>query len=117
MKNLRINLAQFAALLLAPCALFGWTLSVVNKSPYNAYLRVSYSSCNADNIFIAPGGQANVNADWCLVTQISGVLVVNSKNSGENIPINWQVWGGHIKFSATIAQQPNGKFGINASYW
>lgn len=118
MKNMRqINLAILAALLLAPCAVFGWTLPVYNKSPHTAYLRVSYSACNADNIVIPPGGQVNVDAAWCLVTQISGVLMVNPNNQQESIRLNWQVWGGHVNFSATIAKQQDGTFGINASYW
>lgn len=116
MKNIKINLVILAALLLVPCALFGWVLPVYNTSPYTAYMRVSYSSCNADNITIPPGGQVNVDAYWCLVTQISGNLIVNPKDHRENIPINWQVWGGHVNFSATIAKQQNGKFGINADY-
>ena len=116
MKNMKINLAILAALLLAPCAVFGWTLPVYNTSPYPAYMRVSYSSCDADNIVIPPGGQVNVDAYWCLVTQISGVLVVNPKDHREDIRINWQVWGGHKSFWATIAKQPDGNWGIKADY-
>ena len=84
MKNIHLNLTILAALLLAPCALFGWTLTVGNTSPYTAYLRVSYSSCNADNIVIPPGGQVNVDAWWCLVTQISGVLAARAMSSKSN---------------------------------
>jgi hypothetical protein len=105
----------FIVFLTMTTTIFGWNLPIFNKTPYGAWVGVEYVGCRTDNVVIPAGKQINVDAKACLVKKIGVALVTKPGNVKKNVYINWEV-PAHRDFWATIAQQPNGTFNINADY-
>lgn len=82
MKNMRSNVLKLSVLLaiLATNGAFGWSFTVTNRTNQTKQVNATYASawafgkcfsCCDDNVAIAPGSTATIDAKGCLLTSIN----------------------------------------------